>query len=77
MGKFIEIGSSASDLKETIDKVKNFREFRAILLNHSKICKKENRLSLVITYKETAPNVSIITKKHWPILQINKTRKVF
>ena len=41
MGKFIEIGSSASDLKETIDKAKNFREFRAILLITQKFVKRK------------------------------------
>ena len=68
--KFIESGYKANDSKEKIDKVNNFD--RANLLNHSKISNSKNCIPLIITYNETAPNISKIIQKHWPILQINE-----
>ena len=71
MEKFIERGFKASDWKEKIDKANNFD--RANLLSHSKISESTNHMPLLITYNQTAPNVSKIIQKHWPFLQMNET----
>ena len=69
MKKFVQRGYKASYLKGKIDKAKSFD--RAVLLNYSKVPKNGNYIPLVISYNRTAPNVSKIMQKHWPILQIN------
>ena len=45
---------------------------RAELLNCSKNSKNGNRIPLIISLNLTAPNLSKIMQKHWPILQINE-----
>lgn len=72
MEKFVPKDYKASDIKK-IDKANNFD--KADLPNCSKIFKNK-RIPLVTSYNWTSPNVTKIMQKHWPILQINKTKKI-
>lgn len=60
--------------QKKIDKANNFD--KADLPNFSKIFKNNKRIPLVTSYNWTSPNVTKIMQKDWPILQINKTKKI-
>ena len=70
LNTFVTRGYNKNDVQLQINKAINTPREEIL---KEKIRERDSRLPLIVTYNRILPNIKEITKKHWPILKIDRT----